>query len=85
MEANKVLRTAETILGAAATSRALPTPWGTVLSVASAAIGLAADLAENGLNPEQSIEAMRSAVPAFAASGVRLREYLTALERQGHT
>lgn len=76
LDAKEILRGLESGAGMIAASGALPQPWGLVMSGLSAAVGLAADLVERGLAPDKAIEAMRSALPAFAAADARLAEYL---------
>jgi hypothetical protein len=60
-----ILRGGESLLEIVARAQALPAPWGLVLSAVSAGMGLAADLAANGVDPVSRIERMRSAAQAF--------------------
>ena len=65
-----ILRSAEGILGVVntAAASALPKPWGYVLSAVEAAVGLAADLFDHGLDPSKTITAMRSSLPDVEAA-----------------
>jgi hypothetical protein len=83
LSAKDILRGVESLAGMVAASGALPQPWGLVMSGVSAAVGLAADLVERGLAPDTTIEAMRSALPAFADADARLAEYLASKAAAG--
>jgi hypothetical protein len=79
--ATDILRGAEDVLGAAASSQR--GPWGIALAGLGAAAGLAADLLDHGHDAVIAIEQLRSIVPAWTASRQRLADYLDELARKG--